>query len=187
VRDVQELIGAVGALSAKERKALARMLKEKGIDLFAVAPVFKRDPQAPLRLSYAQQRQWFLWQLDPHSAAYNIPTALRLQGELDHGALQAAFDALLARHGALRTGFVEDQDQVLQFIREPQPFALPLQTLQPGEAPQARIEQLLGQCLSQPFDLRREPLLRAALLRTGEREHVLALAMHHIVPTAGRC
>ncbi|MEN8642399.1 amino acid adenylation domain-containing protein, partial [Pseudomonas sichuanensis] len=178
---MQELIGAVGALSAKERKALARMLKEKGIDLFAVAPVFKRDPQAPLRLSYAQQRQWFLWQLDPHSAAYNIPTALRLQGELDHGALQAAFDALLARHGALRTGFVEDQDQVLQFIREPQPFALPLQTLQPFEAPQARIEQLLGQCLNQPFDLRREPLLRAALLRTGEREHVLALAMHHIV------
>ncbi|MDH0732573.1 non-ribosomal peptide synthase/polyketide synthase [Pseudomonas sichuanensis] len=178
---MQELIGAVGALSAKERKALARMLKEKGIDLFAVAPVFKRDPQAPLRLSYAQQRQWFLWQLDPHSAAYNIPTALRLQGELDHGALQAAFATLLARHGALRTGFVEDQDQVLQFIREPQPFALPLQTLQPGEAPEARIEQLLGQCLNQPFDLRREPLLRAALLRTGEREHVLALAMHHIV------
>ncbi|MGB9092329.1 MAG: amino acid adenylation domain-containing protein [Pseudomonas farsensis] len=178
---MQELIGAVGALSAKERKALARMLKEKGIDLFAVAPVFKRDPQAPLRPSYAQQRQWFLWQLDPHSAAYNIPTALRLRGDLDHGALQAAFDALLRRHAALRTGFVEDQEQVLQFVREPQPFVLPLQVLQPGEAPQARVEQVLGQCLEQPFDLRHEPLLRAALLRTGEQEHVLALAMHHIV------
>ncbi len=178
---MQELIGAVGALSAKERKALAIMLKDKGINLFGVAPVFKRDPQAPLRLSYAQQRQWFLWQLEPHSAAYNIPTALRLRGVLDPDALRAAFEALLARHAALRTGFVEDGEQVLQFIRPPQAFALPVQALQPGVDAGVQERQLLERCLGQPFDLRHDLLLRAALLRTGEHEHVLALAMHHIV------
>lgn len=85
---MQELIESVGQLSAKQRKALAVLLKQKGVNLFDIAPVFKRTAEEPLLLSYAQQRQWFLWQWAPHSAAYNIPTALRLQGPLDVAALQ---------------------------------------------------------------------------------------------------
>ncbi len=69
-----------------------------------VAPaMLKADRTQPLPLSYAQERQWFLWQLDPHSAAYHIPSALRLKGTLDLAALQRSFDTLLARHESLRT------------------------------------------------------------------------------------
>ena len=94
---MQELIESVGQLSAKQRKALAVLLKQKGVNLFDIAPVFKRTAEEPLLLSYAQQRQWFLWQLDPDSAAYHVPGALRLNGRLDKAALQRSFDTLLAQ------------------------------------------------------------------------------------------
>ncbi|UVM20188.1 non-ribosomal peptide synthase/polyketide synthase [Pseudomonas wadenswilerensis] len=178
---MQELIGAVGALSAKERKALAIMLKEKGINLFAVAPIFKREAGAPLLLSYAQQRQWFLWQLEPQSAAYNIPAALRLRGALDLPALQAAFEVLIARHAALRTGFVQQGEQTLQVIRQSGDFKLAIQSLGEGVATETAIEAFLAAQLGEPFDLELQPLLRAAVLQVAEDEHVLALALHHII------
>ncbi len=74
---MQALIEKVGSLSPQERKALAVLLKQQGVNLFEIAPVFKRQDGEPLRLSYAQERQWFLWQLEPESAAYHIPSVLR--------------------------------------------------------------------------------------------------------------
>lgn len=89
---MQALLDSVKSLSTKERHALAMLLKRQGINLYGVAPIPARAPEEVLALSYAQQRQWFLWQMDPQGSAYNIPVALRLKGDLDLKALQASFD-----------------------------------------------------------------------------------------------
>lgn len=83
-------------------------------------PMRVANRDQPLRLSYAQERQWFLWQLDPDSAAYHIPSALRLHGQLDIAALQRSFDALVARHESLRTHVQQtDEGQCRSFKRAP--------------------------------------------------------------------
>jgi amino acid adenylation domain-containing protein/non-ribosomal peptide synthase protein (TIGR01720 family) len=180
---VQELIESVGQLSAKQRKALAVLLKQKGVNLFDIAPVFKRTAEEPLLLSYAQQRQWFLWQWAPHSAAYNIPTALRLQGPLEVAALQRSVQALIERHETLRTVFTQDAGQPLQTILPAGSFALDIHTLSPELAanPQASIQAFVQTQSQQAFDLQTGPLLRAALLQVTPHDHVLVLTLHHIV------
>ncbi|WP_426123573.1 amino acid adenylation domain-containing protein [Pseudomonas sp. PSPC2-3] len=130
----------------------------------------------PLPLSYAQERQWFLWQLEPHSAAYHIPSALRLKGQLDRAALQRSFDALLARHESLRTSLRQELERTVQVI-EPQ-VSLPIACADVDEAAlKARVEAEIAQ----PFDLQQGPLLRVCLLRLAADEHVLVLVQHHIV------
>ncbi|WP_445009286.1 amino acid adenylation domain-containing protein, partial [Pseudomonas lactis] len=130
----------------------------------------------PLPLSYAQERQWFLWQLEPHSAAYHIPSALRLKGRLDLAALQRSFDSLLARHESLRTHIHQDHDGAVQVI-EPS-VSLPITQAEIEETElKAHVEALIAQ----PFDLQRGPLLRVTLLRLAADEHVLVLVQHHIV------
>ncbi|WP_459478553.1 condensation domain-containing protein, partial [Pseudomonas sp. No.117] len=90
---MQELLNSVRSLTQKERRALAALLKQQGVNLYEVTPILPRLPEDALLLSYAQQRQWFLWQLEPQSAAYHIPAVLRLQGTLDKAALQRSFVA----------------------------------------------------------------------------------------------
>ncbi|MDX9678827.1 non-ribosomal peptide synthase/polyketide synthase [Pseudomonas zeae] len=180
---MQELIESVGQLSAKQRKALAVLLKQKGVNLFDIAPVFKRTAEEPLLLSYAQQRQWFLWQWAPHSAAYNIPTALRLQGPLDVSALERSVQALIERHETLRTVFSQETAQPLQVVLPAGPFALEIHQLSAELASDADASiQAFVQTQSQKtFDLQHGPLLRAALLQVSPNDHVLVLTLHHIV------
>ncbi|MGY2334305.1 non-ribosomal peptide synthase/polyketide synthase [Pseudomonas sp. SDO5511_1_S431] len=180
---MQKLIESVGALSAKERKALAVLLKQKGINLFGVAPIFKRDADEPLLLSYAQQRQWFLWQLEPHSAAYNLSKALRLDGHLNLDALNNSLAALVACHESLRTTFVQAGDGVVQHIGTPG-FA-PLQA-EPcetrwAEQGEAGLRAWVEAEIAQPFDLAQGPLMRARLLRLAADAHVLVLVLHHSI------
>lgn len=176
---MQELIESIGVLSEQERKALAVLLKKEGVNLYDVAPVFRRDPNEPLRLSYAQERQWFLWQLEPGSAAYHIPAALHLSGPLDLQALQRSFDYLLARHESLRTCIDTGAGQPLQRIAARQTVALQVEAVGPlaPHALRARVEALV----QQPFDLATGPLLRVHLLRQAEHDHVLVMVLHHIV------
>ncbi|MCF5249937.1 MULTISPECIES: non-ribosomal peptide synthetase [unclassified Pseudomonas] len=134
------------------------------------------DRDQPLLLSYAQERQWFLWQLDPHSSAYHVPSALRLKGPLDRCALQRAFDTLVARHDSLRTHFQQETDRTVQVV-SPQArielaFAL---------TDQAQLKSRVQALVAQPFDLRQGPLMRVSLLRLAEDEHVLVLVQHHII------
>ncbi|GLH20901.1 non-ribosomal peptide synthetase [Pseudomonas atacamensis] len=180
---MQELIESVGQLSAKQRKALAVLLKQKGVNLFDIAPVFKRTAEEPLLLSYAQQRQWFLWQWAPHSAAYNIPTALRLQGPLDVPALERSIAALIERHETLRTVFTQDSAQPLQVVLPAGPFTLEIHHLSadPANDPEHSIEAFVQTQSQKTFDLQHGPLLRAALLQVNPDEHVLVLTLHHIV------
>ncbi|WP_428996155.1 condensation domain-containing protein, partial [Pseudomonas aeruginosa] len=126
---VQELLKSVRSLSQKERKALAALLKRQGVNLYGITPVLKRSPEEPLQLSYAQQRQWFLWQLEPGSAAYHIPAVLRLHGELDTEALKRSFAALVERHEVLRTTFRQEGDETLQVVHDDLPLELREETM----------------------------------------------------------
>lgn len=130
-------------------------------------------------LSFAQERQWVLWQLDPDSAAYNIPTALRLKGKLDVVALEQSFNALIARHQTLRTTFAHGEDRPLQIIH----LDMPMQIQQSSVSglDDAGIKAFIQAQAYQPFDLQQGPLLRVALLQLGQDDHVLVLTQHHIV------
>ncbi|KFF42763.1 peptide synthase [Pseudomonas sp. BRG-100] len=157
-------------------EAFVTALQAQDSPMPTAPPLLPAGREQPLPLSYAQERQWFLWQLEPQSAAYHIPSALRLKGQLDLGALQHSFDSLLARHESLRTHIRQDHDGAVQVI-EPQ-VALPITQADVDEAQlQARVEALIAQ----PFDLQQGPLLRVTLLRLAADEHVLVLVQHHIV------
>ncbi|MCF5725672.1 condensation domain-containing protein, partial [Pseudomonas syringae] len=144
-------------------------------------PAITRIERGPaLGLSYAQERQWFLWQLEPQSAAYNIPTALRLRGELDLAALQQAFDALIQRHEALRTHFVMQGERTLQVIQAAFSLDIVVEPVAAGIG-DAGITALVEDEIAQPFGLLKGPLLRVKLLQVADDDHVLVLTQHHIV------
>ncbi|MBD2818705.1 hypothetical protein ID867_17180 [Streptomyces parvulus] len=132
-------------------------------------------------LSYAQQRLWFLHQLEGPSATYNIPTTLRLTGTLDQDALHAAINDLLARHESLRTTYTEDEQGPRQVIREWEPGLLPLVVVDTEEG---ELDARLSGAVHHAFDLTAGIPVRATLFRISEREHVLLLLIHHIATDA---
>ena len=134
------------------------------------------EREQPLGLSYAQERQWFLWQLDPRSAAYHVPRALRLKGQLDCDALQRAFDTLVARHESLRTHLQQDAGRTVQVISPPARIEIAL-----ADVDEASLKAQVEASITQPFDLRQGPLMRVRLLRLAQDEHVLVLVQHHII------
>ncbi|HEY0735729.1 MAG TPA: amino acid adenylation domain-containing protein, partial [Herpetosiphonaceae bacterium] len=141
-----------------------------------------RDSVLPL--SFAQQRLWFLDQLQPNSPAYNIPTAIRLIGRLDVVALKRSLDTIVERHEALRTTFTTLSDgQPVQVITPAQALPLPLTDLEalPEDEREPVARRLATEEVQRPFDLAQGPLLRVSLLYLGAEEHVLLLTMHHIV------
>ncbi|WP_219536937.1 non-ribosomal peptide synthase/polyketide synthase, partial [Nonomuraea guangzhouensis] len=142
-------------------------------------PIAAVPRDQPLPLSFAQQRLWFLNQLEPGSVEYNIPSFLPLDGELDAHALRSALDTIVERHEVLRTRLVADADGVpWQVIDPPSAFELPLVDLT-GQADRA--QTLIAGDAATPFDLATGPLIRGKLLRLAEDKHLLALCMHHII------
>jgi len=136
-----------------------------------------------LPLSFAQQRLWFLDQLEPDNAFYNVPTALRLKGRLNIAALQQTLDEVVRRHESLRTSFALVDGAPVQVISEPATVELPVIDLsrEDEETREARARKLAEEEARRPFDLSRGPLLRTQLLRLSENEHVVLFTMHHIV------
>ncbi|BBJ37309.1 hypothetical protein SSPO_000270 [Streptomyces antimycoticus] len=137
----------------------------------------------PFPLSFAQQRLWFIDQLEPDSAAYHVPTPMRLHGPLDTEALRLSFQAVAERHEVLRTVFTTVDGVPQQVVRPTRPWELPLTDLTalPPEERRREAEQLVRDDAARPFDLAHGPLLRTALLRVAPQEHILLLTMHHIV------
>ncbi|MFC6023732.1 condensation domain-containing protein, partial [Plantactinospora solaniradicis] len=145
-------------------------------------PMVRVDRDGLLPLSFAQQRLWFLAQLDPGSVEYNLPARIRLAGDVDVVALAAAVGLLVARHEVLRTRLVADADGVpWQVVDPPAAVDLPVVDLSGEADPAAAAQAWLAADAVVPFDLAAGPLLRATLLRVTSDEHVLALAMHHVV------
>jgi amino acid adenylation domain-containing protein len=134
-------------------------------------------------LSFAQQRLWFLHQLEPDSPAYNLPTALRLTGSLDVAALARTLSEIVRRHEVLRTTFITVKGKSYQAISPPRPVPMPLVDLSelPGAQQHACVKQLAVGEARQSFDLVRGPLLRIILLRLDKKKHVVLLTIHHIV------
>ncbi|MEP6932459.1 MAG: amino acid adenylation domain-containing protein [Nitrospirota bacterium] len=140
----------------------------------------------PIPLSFAQQRLWILAQLDPDSAAYNIPIALRVLGPLDTVALQQSFDEVVRRHEVLRTTFKAINGEPIQVITPSLIIPLPVVDLQhvSEHDRQAAAVRLATAEAQRPFDLQYGPLLRINALRLNPDEHVLLLTLHHIVSDA---
>ncbi|MFL6253470.1 MAG: amino acid adenylation domain-containing protein [Pyrinomonadaceae bacterium] len=144
-------------------------------------PVVERDSRLPL--SFAQQRLWFLDQLEGDSAAYNMAAAVRLRGTLDAHALEQSLDEIVRRHEILRTAFVAEDGRPAQVIAPFVKLEVPITDLRALAANEreTEVQDAAVRASRTPFDLTRAPLLRASLLHTNEDEHVLLLTLHHIV------
>ncbi|WP_322014135.1 non-ribosomal peptide synthetase [Paraburkholderia sp. J12] len=139
------------------------------------------DERQALPLSHAQQRLWFLWNLQRGSSAYHMAGALRLRGGLDVPAVRASFGALVSRHESLRTTFAAGPDgQATQTIGNDARFDWREIDLGDTNA-QQNVEETCASLATEPFDLTTGPLLRVGLLRVRADEHVLVVSMHHIV------
>ncbi|MFL6199517.1 MAG: amino acid adenylation domain-containing protein [Thermoanaerobaculia bacterium] len=174
--------GRIAALSPKRRALLAQRLRAEVKAGPPPAAIPRRQEEGPVRLSFAQERLWFLDRWQPGSPAYNLLDAIRLTGRLDVPRLAAALGEVLRRHESLRTVFVESAGVPYQVAAPALSGPLPVIDLsalpEPVRHPAARA---LGEAEGRlPFDLARGPLLRARLLRLAAREHLLVLVMHHI-------
>ncbi len=186
---MNDIAKRIAELSPEKRKLLLERLNrpaaqqnENGKVARASITRLRRDSSI-LPLSFAQQRLWFLDQLEPGSAAYNIPLAFRIDGALDSAALQHAFDEIIQRHEILRTTFGTANEQPVQIIAPV--AAAPFTMVDLGElsatARASELQRLSTEEVQRPFDLRNGPLLRTTLLRLHEKEHVLLLTLHHII------
>ncbi|RSM46670.1 non-ribosomal peptide synthetase [Amycolatopsis balhimycina DSM 5908] len=153
---------------------LAAAIETVGATAKDPIPVVSRDGELPQ--SFAQQRLWFLDEFEPGGTEYVTSSAVRLRGELDVDALAGAFTALVARHEPLRTTFGSADGHGVQIVHPPSPVPLPV-----VDAREEELAEILRADGEQPFDLSEGPLLRAKLIRLAPREHVLTVAVHHIV------
>lgn len=137
----------------------------------------------PLSLSFAQERFWFMEQMQENSAAYNISCVLQLTGKLHIAALEASLAEIIRRHEVLRTVFPTVDGRPIQVINSPgaPPFdVIDLRTLSSNQRTE-EMQRLVNQMASKPFDLSEGPLIRLLLIRLAERENVFLLTMHHII------
>ncbi|MFB4394985.1 MULTISPECIES: condensation domain-containing protein, partial [unclassified Pseudomonas] len=177
----QQLVERIKGLGGDKRRQLFAKLHEMGIDV-ARLPIVAAAAGERLPLSYAQQRQWFLWQLEPTASAYHIPAALVLRGALDIDRLHVSFARLVERHASLRTRFVEVEGQMAQVIDASAQIVIEQTTLDAtGPAREQRLRQCVAELIGGPFDLQQGPLLRVRLARLADDEHLLVLVLHHIV------
>ncbi|HEX8178803.1 MAG TPA: condensation domain-containing protein [Pyrinomonadaceae bacterium] len=181
---MSQLAETIGALSPKKRGLLEAWLKRKlSADVRPAITRYPRPADAQLPLSFAQQRLWFIDQLQPGSIFFNIRGGFRMEGQLDCAALAAALTEIVRRHEALRTTFTARDGQPFQLIAPAQEFQLPLVDLSKLDAAarDGELQRLLAEDARRPFDLARGPLLRATLIRLAAAEHVVLYALHHIV------
>ncbi|MDY7096043.1 MAG: amino acid adenylation domain-containing protein, partial [Acidobacteriota bacterium] len=156
---------------------------ESGLQAPPLEPMERPADGDGLPLSFAQQRLWFIDQLEPGSPVYNMPIPVQLVGPLTVAKLSQAVAGVIRRHEALRTTFSAAGEQPVQRIHPPEPSALPVADLT-GLAPavaRAEAARLVGEDALRPFDLEHGPVLRISLLRLGDEEHVVVANMHHIV------
>jgi non-ribosomal peptide synthetase component F len=172
-------------LNPAQRRAVYQKIRAEGLTI-GQFPILARDEAARVACapSYAQMRQWFLWQLEPGSSAYHITGALRLQGLLNRDALQASFDALVERHESLRTVFRANAEGLVeQVVQQRAGLEIPLVDLGAlaDSERDARAQEEARRIAETPFDLTADPLLRVALIRLDPQTHLLVVVMHHIV------
>ncbi|HXQ73774.1 MAG TPA: amino acid adenylation domain-containing protein [Pyrinomonadaceae bacterium] len=175
----------IAALSPEQRALFEASLKAKGLR----APQVDRIPRRPREdvnlfpTSIDQERLWFIEQLQPGNAAYNIFSASRIKGRLDVALMERVVNELIARHEVVRTTFTVVDDQPMQVIHPKLEVTLTPVDLQsvPREQREQEALRLVTEDFSQPFDLEQGPLVRVGLLRLAEDDHVMHINMHHTV------
>ncbi|MQP66429.1 amino acid adenylation domain-containing protein [Niveispirillum sp. SYP-B3756] len=186
---IRHRFGVSLPMRALFRAPTAQALAQAVEEAMGLAPDADAGPapnlpaEGPLPLSWMQQQLWVAHQLDARSAAYNVPLALRLTGDLNREALARALEAIFHRHEALRTRFPRRNGVPTQEVMPPTPLDLPLTSLAHlGVAARVAAQAaFLDTAAAQPFDLEVGPAVRTYLLELAADEHVLLLAMHHIV------
>jgi amino acid adenylation domain-containing protein len=171
----------LAALSPEQRALLEIRLKQAGLALPEVDGIPRRMPGVAAPLSFAQERLWFLEQLEP--GTYNVPQNLRLTGPLQLEALRESFGHIVRRHEVFRTSFPAPNGHPQQMIVSDLDVPLPITDL--GALPQGERElaarRLMREQARRPFDLERGPLFRISVLRITPQEHILLLCLHHII------
>ncbi|WP_095988189.1 non-ribosomal peptide synthase/polyketide synthase [Cystobacter fuscus] len=165
---------------------LATRLESEGAGSTVAPPIVAGAASGgPVPASFAQERLWFLDQLEPGGAAYNIPAALRLEGKLEADALARSLWEVMSRHESLRTTFAQDGEGRVVVVPHQEPLGgLVREDLRGVADPRARVRAEAEREAKTPFDLKNGPLVRARLLEVSEQEHVLLFTMHHIVSDA---
>lgn len=175
----------VASLSPEERSSLVMRLKRKARNTVRVVDqtIRRRENRTDAPLSLAQQRLWFLHQLDPANDPYYLPFYYQLTGPLNVAALGRGLNEVIRRHEILRTVFTERDSKVVQSILASFDLALPMFDLSQLSRTQAdqEVQCLIDAEAARPFNLEHGPLLRAILLRRSDEEHGLSLIIHHIV------
>ncbi len=193
-QDISHHSATVPGAGLHRRGDLARYLPDGNIESAAAAgsragglpPINGAGRREPLPLSFAQNRLWFLAQMEGANQAYNIPLGWRLTGELDGGALRRALDRIVARHQALRTSFPSVEGQPVQRIAaEDSIFNLREHDLRRHSDTEGELQRLAIEEASAPFDLQVGPLIRGRLVRLADREHALLITTHQIVADEG--
>lgn len=173
-----------GPFDASTLRALAALVDglaaERNRPVLPTLAPAERDGTVPA--SFAQERLWFLHQMDPGTAQYNFPVLVRLTGELDVGLLRRAMAEIVRRHEVLRTVITARDGQPFQTVLPAEPPALPLTDLTsyPPERREPQARRLAREQYAEPFDLATGPVLRAGLLQLGATDHVLLLTAHHV-------
>jgi NRPS condensation-like uncharacterized protein len=173
----------LSSLSPAKRSLLLQSMRREAVRSERPLTIRPRANKAQAPLSFAQQRLWFLAQLDPNSTAFNFPLAVRLTGLLRVDVLERCFNEIIRRHEILRTSFTQVGEQPVQVINPPPQLPLPVESLEhlPAGEREAEARRLHLLETQRPFVLSRAPLLRIRLWRLEERVHVLSLNLHHIV------
>lgn len=171
-------------------EGLSAEIRDRKAEIMAVlqqtrpvsAPLLPASRPGNLPLSFAQQRLWFLDQLEPNSPVYNMSAAIRMQGELHIEALQQSIRAIAQRHETLRTTFTTAEGQPVQVINPDVEMRLPL--LDFSAFPPDKALEWINQTTQKPFNLQQGPLFRAELIRLQASEYILVLTLHHIIADA---
>jgi amino acid adenylation domain-containing protein len=169
-------------LSARRRELLEKMLRREEISSSSDR-IVRRHEYDRIPLSFAQQRLWFIHQLQSGSQFYNIPIAFTFSGAINQPVLQQALDEIIRRHESLRTVFRQSDSQTYQQVCAPSPLAWTMVDFSDRDEHERKgaVSQLLERIAREPFDLAVGPLLRVSFVKLSESEHVLLLLTHHIV------
>jgi len=162
-----------------KKELLAKLLSKEGIAAKTQSRITKQPQKGKYPLSDSQRRLWFIEQLQPANAAYNVPVLLHLKGKLQFDALQNAFRALIQRHASLRTRFTEIEGEPYQIVENEIEFGIEIRDRRGIN--ESEIEKEIKAEAGKGFDLAKAGLLRVGLWQKGEKEYDLLLVMHHII------
>ncbi|HLP61012.1 MAG TPA: amino acid adenylation domain-containing protein [Candidatus Deferrimicrobium sp.] len=161
-------------------KALAGKIEKRERQVFAIKPA---ERQGEIPLSFAQQRLWFLQELDADNVAYFVPRVIRIKGPLEVSLIERSFTEIIRRHEIMRTVFPTIEGQPVQRIKPPFPFKIPVLdwiNLEKGEQEQ-KVSEFLSAEARGRFDFEKGPLLRVTILKLKAEEHLFVLTEHHLI------